>query len=221
MPTDRFPPPWSIEEQAACFVVRDAGGRALGYFYFEDEPGRRSGREAAHQGRGAADRDQRDEAAGAGAPQLARALFALVPGPTGNSRRIDPPNGKPHFVMASETPINADMRVRTDKQAIQHNRETNNRSKSDIAPGVPVLEAQALGQISVSTQAASPTASRRARSSQRHPNRHRHPNHSRRRSPNQHSANLSHNRHSNHSRRPKQWEPRQGPSLRSRWPATG
>jgi hypothetical protein len=24
----RFPPPWSVEEQAACFVVRDANGQA-------------------------------------------------------------------------------------------------------------------------------------------------------------------------------------------------
>jgi hypothetical protein len=23
----RFPPPWSVEEQAACFVVRDHDGR--------------------------------------------------------------------------------------------------------------------------------------------------------------------------------------------------
>jgi|SRR6516165_1419006 len=37
----RFPPPWSVEEQAACFVVRDARRQALGYFYFEEEPGRR------------------------------------------------------------------------------------------------------------------------------------------------------------------------------------
>jgi hypothetical protein len=36
----RFPPPWSVEEQRACFVVR--GGQALAYVYFEDEPGRRS-----------------------------------------------------------------------------------------------------------------------------------------------------------------------------------
>jgi hypothetical protein len=39
----RFPPPWTIDEaNNACFIVRDATGQALGYFYFEDEPGRRS-----------------------------------------------------------------------------------------------------------------------------------------------------------------------------------
>jgi hypothetical protein len=39
----RFPPPWTIEEyNDACFVVSAASGQALGYFYFEDEPGRRS-----------------------------------------------------------------------------------------------------------------------------------------------------------------------------------
>ncbi len=42
VPARRFPPPWSIDEvNDACFIVRDAGGQALGYFYFEDEPGRR------------------------------------------------------------------------------------------------------------------------------------------------------------------------------------
>ena len=39
----RFPPPWSIEELDACFVVRDHNGQALAYVYFEDEPGRRFG----------------------------------------------------------------------------------------------------------------------------------------------------------------------------------
>jgi len=39
----RFPPPWTIEEpNDACFIVRDKNGQALGYLYFEDEPGRRS-----------------------------------------------------------------------------------------------------------------------------------------------------------------------------------
>ena len=43
MPARRFPPPWTIDEaNNACFIVRDSAGRALGYFYFEDEPGRRS-----------------------------------------------------------------------------------------------------------------------------------------------------------------------------------
>ena len=39
----RLSPPWTIDEaNNACFIVRDATGQALGYFYFEDEPGRRS-----------------------------------------------------------------------------------------------------------------------------------------------------------------------------------
>jgi hypothetical protein len=38
----RFPPPWSVEELDACFVVRDHNGQQLAYVYFEDEPGRRS-----------------------------------------------------------------------------------------------------------------------------------------------------------------------------------
>jgi hypothetical protein len=37
-----FPPPWSIDELEACFVVRDHNGQQLAYVYFEDEPGRRS-----------------------------------------------------------------------------------------------------------------------------------------------------------------------------------
>jgi hypothetical protein len=42
MPERRFPPPWSVEELDACFVVRDHNGQQLAYVYFEDEPGRRS-----------------------------------------------------------------------------------------------------------------------------------------------------------------------------------
>jgi hypothetical protein len=33
----RFPPPWSVEELEACFVVRDHGGQQLAYAYFEDD----------------------------------------------------------------------------------------------------------------------------------------------------------------------------------------
>jgi hypothetical protein len=57
----RFPPPWSVEQTEACFIVRDAGtlhrrglhvdacfivhgatGYALAYVYFEEERGRRA-----------------------------------------------------------------------------------------------------------------------------------------------------------------------------------
>jgi hypothetical protein len=37
----RFPPPWSVEELEACFVVTDSAGQKLAYVYFEEEPGRR------------------------------------------------------------------------------------------------------------------------------------------------------------------------------------
>jgi hypothetical protein len=45
----RFPPPWSVEETDACFIVRDANGQALAYVYFEKEPGAVMGGESAHR----------------------------------------------------------------------------------------------------------------------------------------------------------------------------
>jgi hypothetical protein len=38
----RFPPPWTVEETAPCFIVRDHNGQALAFAYCEDEPGRRA-----------------------------------------------------------------------------------------------------------------------------------------------------------------------------------
>jgi hypothetical protein len=38
----RFPPPWSIEDNGACFIVKDSAGQKLAYIYYEEEPGRRS-----------------------------------------------------------------------------------------------------------------------------------------------------------------------------------
>jgi hypothetical protein len=42
MPARRFPPPWTVEDIGAAFVVTDSAGQQLAYIYFEDEPGRRS-----------------------------------------------------------------------------------------------------------------------------------------------------------------------------------
>jgi hypothetical protein len=37
------PPPWTVEQyHDKCFIVRDDGGQALAYVYFENEPSRRS-----------------------------------------------------------------------------------------------------------------------------------------------------------------------------------
>jgi hypothetical protein len=38
----RFPPPWSVEETDACFIVKDHCGHSRAYVYFEEEPGRRA-----------------------------------------------------------------------------------------------------------------------------------------------------------------------------------
>jgi hypothetical protein len=38
----RTKPPWDIEDNGACFIVRDANGQALSYVYYENEPGRRT-----------------------------------------------------------------------------------------------------------------------------------------------------------------------------------
>jgi hypothetical protein len=38
----RFSPPWDIEDNGACFIIRDANGQALSYVYYENEPSRRT-----------------------------------------------------------------------------------------------------------------------------------------------------------------------------------
>jgi hypothetical protein len=42
MPDRKFPPPWTVEDNGACFMVRDANGQALAYAYYEEQPGRRT-----------------------------------------------------------------------------------------------------------------------------------------------------------------------------------
>ena len=37
-----FPAPWTVKEQFACFTVRDASDKALGYFYYKEESNLRS-----------------------------------------------------------------------------------------------------------------------------------------------------------------------------------
>jgi hypothetical protein len=39
-PHRRFTPPWDIEDNGACFIVRDSNGQALSYVYYETGRGR-------------------------------------------------------------------------------------------------------------------------------------------------------------------------------------
>jgi len=38
----RFLPPWSVEDIATCFVVKDSTGQKIAYLFYEADPGRQS-----------------------------------------------------------------------------------------------------------------------------------------------------------------------------------
>jgi hypothetical protein len=59
-----FPPPSTIEDNGACYIVKDRNAQALAYVYYENEPGRRT----------AADLLTRDEARRIAA-NIAKLLF--------------------------------------------------------------------------------------------------------------------------------------------------
>ena len=69
--TRRFPPPWSADDNGACFIIRDHNRQALAYVYYEEEPGRRS---AAGLLTGAQDRSKHCEVAGVTPPAPEGAL---------------------------------------------------------------------------------------------------------------------------------------------------
>jgi hypothetical protein len=39
-PQRPFTPPWDIEDNGACFIIRAANGLALSYIYYQNESGR-------------------------------------------------------------------------------------------------------------------------------------------------------------------------------------
>ena len=61
----RFPPPRTIGDNGACYIIRDKNGQALSYVYYGNEPGRRAAANFTDARRSAKDRSQRRQAAGA------------------------------------------------------------------------------------------------------------------------------------------------------------
>jgi hypothetical protein len=55
---------WFADETDACFIVKDHAGMSLAYVYFEEEPGRAAAKLLTRR-RGAADRREHRQAAGA------------------------------------------------------------------------------------------------------------------------------------------------------------
>jgi hypothetical protein len=64
-PKRRFPPPWTVQDIGAAFVIKDSNGQKFGYLYYEEEAGRAFVGQVAQQRRGASDCSQLCEAAGA------------------------------------------------------------------------------------------------------------------------------------------------------------
>jgi hypothetical protein len=60
----RFPPPWTVEDNGACYVVHDANGQALSYVHYKAEPRPVDGSQPADALRRAADCCQYRQAAG-------------------------------------------------------------------------------------------------------------------------------------------------------------
>ena len=98
----RFPPPLPIEEaNDAYFIVRDKDGQVLGYFYFEEEFGRRSAAKLLTRDEARPAGGQFRQAAGAAAPRSCRwgALCVRIKkGPLGP---FEISTRQPHFVAAS------------------------------------------------------------------------------------------------------------------------
>jgi hypothetical protein len=49
MTAGRFPPPWTVEELDACFVLRDANGETLAYVYCEKAAAKLLGKDEARR----------------------------------------------------------------------------------------------------------------------------------------------------------------------------
>jgi hypothetical protein len=72
-PPRRFPPPWTVEELDACFVVRDVNGEVLAHVYCEEAAAKLLSKDEARRNRG-----QRGEPAGPFAEAVIRSSVELI-----------------------------------------------------------------------------------------------------------------------------------------------
>ena len=96
MPCRRFPPPWTIDDNGSCFIVKDDDGRVLAYAYYENEPGRRSAANLLTRDEASAHSHQLRQAAGAGEAAAVLSFGADTPAkreaPTSPRDRSFPPS---------------------------------------------------------------------------------------------------------------------------------
>src|SRR6516225_2301971 len=72
----RFPPPWSVEELEACFIVKDRP--KAGFYLFRGRAGATISGQTAHERRGATDCCEHRETAGAIGPPVTWFGFQIL-----------------------------------------------------------------------------------------------------------------------------------------------
>ena len=124
----RFPPPWSVEERPACFIINDANGQAVAYAVSRGRVRPAHGRQAHDPRRGAAHRGEHRQVARPVVPRTGILAFSFV------HHSIDEVGECGRRATCRAASDRAHDRARKTKRAIAP------ASSSDLARNVAVIE---------------------------------------------------------------------------------